>query len=95
MNDGDSLVLRELPYTCLCYTFSDELAMLKRHKERLEEKIFEQYKTLPSPKKYVSRLKAFFTVMVTAADLLLVRSFELIINWTVVGVEFMTGVNGL
>ncbi|VDN09914.1 unnamed protein product [Dibothriocephalus latus] len=29
----------------------DELAMLKRHKERLEEKIFEQYKMLPSLKK--------------------------------------------
>ncbi len=59
MNNGASLVLRELPYTFLCCTFSDELAMLKRHKERLEEKIFEQYKTLPSPKKYVSRLTAF------------------------------------
>uniref|UniRef100_A0A158R9L8 HOOK_N domain-containing protein n=1 Tax=Taenia asiatica TaxID=60517 RepID=A0A158R9L8_TAEAS len=29
----------------------DELALMKHHKERLEEKLIEQYKTLPSPKK--------------------------------------------
>ncbi|EUB63422.1 Multidrug and toxin extrusion protein [Echinococcus granulosus] len=30
----------------------DELALMKRRKERLEEKLIEQYKTIPSPKKY-------------------------------------------